>query len=495
MKAVILALVGAAVSVLAFPPFGPGILIVFGISLFLRGLRSARTRKQGLFLGVVYGLGFFGGLMWWLYVLDAMALILIPAQASFLAAYGWWISRYNDRPVTTWLLMAVGGWGFMELIRYNFPFGGLEWGAAGYALSDLGATRFPASAVGTTGLTILVVAVAAVLALAVAGHWRRRMWIVPGLVAFVYALGLFPLLASPEGDSDTRVTIVQGSTPCPFEHCHPNERLGTYLQHLALTEMIPPGSADLVVWSEGSTGDTNADPILNPEVREAIGAQARRIDAWFLVGGDRPLSDSQWVNANVIFNPQGEIVGEYNKQHPVPFGEYIPLRSVFGRIPVLDQVSRDMIKGSGPLVFADAAGNDLGSVISFEGGFARYALQHRRAGATLIVVATNEASYDYTPASDQFIGMTRMRAAELRVPVVHAAVTGKSVVIQPDGGLGPLTGLGTRETLSDVARPAQASIYRGVGDLVLYLSAATGVLMWWRERTLVGSGSSHHEEE
>ncbi len=103
-------------------------------------------------------------------------------------------------------------------------------------------------------------------------------------------------------------------------------------------------------------------------------------------------------------------MGEYRKQHPVPFGEYVPLRPIFGLIPATDRVPRDMIRGDGPIVF-DLGEHVLGSVISFEGGFSRYALQHRREGANVMVVATNEGSYGMAPTSDQFIGMTRMRGA------------------------------------------------------------------------------------
>lgn len=494
VKAVVLVLTGAIVSVLAFPPFGPGLLIIPGIALFLWGLRLVDSRRQGLLLGVLYGLSFFGGLMWWLSVLDTLALILVPTQASFLAAYGWWLGRYHDRPPTTWWFLAVGGWGVMELIRYNFPFGGLEWGAAGYALSDLPATRFPAWVIGTSGLTVLVALIAATAALALARQWRRRLlWVIP-IVATVLVAGVPPLISHSDGPV-LRVAVVQGSTPCPFEHCPPDERLLTYQQHLALTRAIPAGSADLVVWAEGSTGDVDADPVLNEDVRDAIADEARRIGAWFLVGGDRPLSDTEWVNANVVFNPDGEIVGEYNKQHPVPFGEYIPLRPLFDWIPTLDQVSRDMIRGDGPVVFADVRDFSVGSVISFEGGFSRYGLQHRQTGAGLLVVATNEASYDYTPASDQFIGMTRMRAVELGVPVVHAAVTGKSVIIQPNGDLGPLTGLGTQEILTGEVSGGWGGFYGRTGDLLLYLAALTGILTWWRSRSLVGSVSTSIEEE
>jgi apolipoprotein N-acyltransferase len=211
-----------------------------------------------------------------------------------------------------------------------------------------------------------------------------------------------------------------------------------------------------------------------------------------LVGGDRVVSDTEWINANVYFDATGAIVGEYRKQHPVPFGEYIPMRPLFSWIPALDQVPRDMIPGEGPVVFEGF----LGSVISFEGGFSRYALATRRAGAELIVVATNEASYGpHAPTSDQFIGMTRMRAVELGVPVVHAAVTGRSTFIDSRGDLGATTDLGTMEVIYGSAGEAVPTPYVAIGDLALYLAAALGALTWWRPRSLVGSIGRAVEED
>ncbi|MDP9144937.1 MAG: hypothetical protein M3N43_09640, partial [Actinomycetota bacterium] len=135
----LLVIAGAVVSVLAFPRLGPGWLILPGVAMFLAGLRTAGSRKQGLLYGAFYGLAFFGGLLWWFSELGLIAVIpLVIVQAAFPAAYGWWLARYNDRSSGTWFLLAVGGWALIELIRYYFPFNGFEWGAAGYALSDQG---------------------------------------------------------------------------------------------------------------------------------------------------------------------------------------------------------------------------------------------------------------------------------------------------------------------------------------------------------------------
>lgn len=485
MKAVLLALVGGVVSFLAFPPFGPGLLIIPGIALFLWAIREVESSRAGFWIGITFGLVFFAGLMWWLANLELLALILIPVQALFVGVYGWWLTRFRDSTPGIWLALAVGGWASMELVRYHYPVGGLEWGAAGYALSDSPLTRLPAASIGTSGLTVLVVLAGALLAQVVTRRvGRATSW---GALVLVVVIGGSLYWAQrpvPAGPRLGPVTIVQGSTPCPFTHCPPNERLRTYEQHLELTQSLPPGTSGLVIWPEGSTGSTNADPVLNAEVRESISAQARRLGSRMLIGGDRILTGTDWVNANVYFDRRGDIVGEYRKRHPVPFGEYIPLRPLFEWIPALDRVPRDMIPGDGPVVI-----DGLGSVISFEGGFSRYALETRRAGALMIVVNTNEASYGPdAPTSDQFIGMTRMRAVELGVPVIHAAVTGKSVVIRFDGALGPTTHLGSMEILQDEVGPTRSTWYTATGDLVMYLAAILGILGWSLAAALVGSG-------
>lgn len=492
VKTVLVALAGAALSVLAFPPFGPGALIVPGTALFLLALHRASGPREGLLAGLSFGLAFFGGLMWWLSQLELIALVLVPVQALFFAGYGWWIARWNDRKPLHWVSMAVGSWAVFELVRYRFPVGGQEWGAAGYALSDNLVTRLPAALVGTSGLTVLVVLVGAEIAAAVfARSWR---W---GAAAFgTVVLLLVPALmlgSSSLDGSEVPVAIVQGSTPCPFEHCPPDERLRTFQQHLALTDTIDPGSVDLVVWPESSTGSTNADPVLNQEIREAIGAQARRIGAPLLIGGDRVVSESEFINANVVFDETGDIVGEYRKQHAVPFGEYIPLRPLFEWIPALDRVPRDMVPGDGPVVFAFPV-FDLGSVISWEGGFSRYSLEHRRLGADLMVVATNKSSYGpVAPTSDQFIGMTRMRAVELGVPVVHAAVTGKSTVIDARGSFSETTRTGESVVFYGVAGPSTTTPYVRIGDLVMWLAAVGGLIVW--AYPLVGSRRPNSQED
>jgi apolipoprotein N-acyltransferase len=493
VKPVLLVLAGALVTTLAFPPYGPGVLVVAGVALFLAGLRRLDRPVHGAWAGLAYGAVFIATLMWWLKNLHPAALVLAPVEGVFFGAYGWWLVSQRRRPPVAWWALATGGWAFMELWRYRLPYGGMEWGAAGYALADARWTRYPAALVGTSGLTVMVVALAAVIALALTGRLDRRLWWAPAAVALVY--GVAAVVPSGAAGDPIRVAIVQGSTPCPFEHCGPDERYRTYLQHLELTRGLD--DVDLVVWPESSMGGFDADPVNSAEVREAIAAETARLDAWFLGGTDRPIDERSWVNANVVMSPQGEFVGEYLKQLPIPFGEFVPFRSIATKlISELYRVPRDMRPGDGAVTF-DLDGIQLGSVISWEGGFSRFARAHAAKGAELLVVATNNDSYGPgVPTSDIFIGMTRMRATELGLDVIHGAVSGRSVLIDASGDfITGMSGSGVQAVVVGEVRPREPSVYARTGDVLMWAAAAAAVALWWAGRRVVVSEGPAGQEE
>lgn len=444
------AVAGAALS-LGFPPRGWWWITVPSIVLFLVQTRRLGTIPSGALAGLLFGICFFGFLMPWLAELGLIALIPpVVVLSLWPALYAVLMARAAELPAFRWFIRAVGGWALMEWIRVRWPLGGLEWGMSGYSLSEWGPARGAARWIGASGWTVVVVATAAVLTLLISHQTRgatsfRLAVAVAAMSVLLLASGaLWP----PQVEGEViRVAVVQGNNPCPGEHCA-NERHQTYQNHLRITRTLDPGSADLVVWPEGSTGSWTADPINAPEVGEAMGAEAARIGAVLLAGGDRPLNDTDWVNANVVFDQTGQIVSEYHKQHPVPYGEYIPARSWFKWVENLhpDLPRRDMLRGDGPVLW-DLGFGPFGSVISFEGSFARYGRENAREGAGMLILATSQESYPYSVASDQFIGITRMRAAELGMPLIHTAVTGRSTLIAPTGETGPRTALAEESLL------------------------------------------------
>jgi apolipoprotein N-acyltransferase len=336
-------------------------------------------------------------------------------------------------------------------------------------------TRAAAQWIGSSGWTLVIVASGATAAVAI----ERRTWqwlLTPAAVVAVLAIAgaLWPPLAN---GTELRVAIVQADDPCPARHCA-GERELVYRSHLEQTRQeIQPGEVDLVVWAESSAGFTT-DPLVNPEVAAEVGAEARRLGSYLIMGSDRPVGDGQFLNVTMLFDPSGDIVGEYRKNHPVPFGEYVPARPLFGRIPELAQVPRDMVRGDGPVVYELPQGR-FGTVISFEAAFYRYFREHVAAGADLMVVATNQASYGIAPASDQLIGITRMRAAELGIDIVHSAVTGRSTFIEASGATGYRTGLYVGEVIKDTVRfrTGGRTLFFLLGDWIAFAFIAAAAIL------------------
>jgi apolipoprotein N-acyltransferase len=475
VRSIVLAIASGLVLVLAYPPWGWGLIAPFAIGAFLWAIADARRPAESWFVGWGFGIAFFGFLFPWLGELVDPAIIalgpLVVSQAVFTSVYARFLHRFSLERPWIWWMAATGGWAAMELGRLRFPFGGFGWGLAGYPMGEYALTRNATQFFGTTGWSVLVVALAAATVVFIRASERRPLAVVVGSIAVAVVLGAVAPAVS-DGDP-VRVAIVQGSTPCPQQRCA-GERAAGYETSLELTRSLQPGSVDFVVWPEGSTG-FSVDPILDPAIAAEMGGEADRLGAVMLAGGDRPLSDTEWTNANVVFDASGRIVGEYPKRHPVPFGEYVPFRPLFAWIPDLSRVPRDMIRGSEPILFDEGFG-PFGSVISFESAFSRYARHTVNEGARLLVVATSQASYPFSDASDQLIAMTRMRSAELGIDLVHSARTGKSTFITDGGVVGETTDLVAAEVLTGTVemRRSGRTLYALLGEW-LALSAAVGL--------------------
>jgi apolipoprotein N-acyltransferase len=477
VRGILLAVVAGVALFAAFPPWGQAYLAIPAVVGFLWAVRSAGSVRWAAMTGAAFGASFFGPLFPWLTELGLIAFLpLWIVQSAYPALYAmalWW---FRHLPPIRWWSTAVGGWALVEMVRGRFPLGGFEWGFVGYTAGEYAFTRQATQWIGTTGWSVVAVAVAAGVVVAIGFRvWSPLLVAAGAFVVLGSAATVWP--ATSDG-AVVRVAIIQGSTPCPGSHCV-GERRQTYDAHLELTNTIEPGTVDLVVWPEGSSGGATADPILNPEVGEAMAAAARRLGAVLIAGGDRPISDTRWVNANVVFDRTGAYLGEYRKRHPVPFGEFIPARPLFGWIEALDAVPRDMVPGEDPVVF-DLDFGVLGSVISWEGSFARFSRDEVREGAEVLVVATNQGSYPLTYATDQLIGMTRMRSAELGTDLLHAGVVGKSTIITDSGVVGDTTGRATSEILLGEVqtRTAGPTLYARLGDWLQWLAIVAGIATW-----------------
>jgi apolipoprotein N-acyltransferase len=200
---------------------------------------------------------------------------------------------------------------------------------------------------------------------------------------------------------------------------------------------------DLTIWPESSIDrdPTRADAtMIADHVRQAATVTDGRLLAGVNLDGPRP---GTFLNSSVLFDADGLEVDRYVKRRLVPFGEYVPFRTYLDWFPPLQQVPRDGVAGPGPDLVT--VGEVRAAVaICFETMFPRVVRSNVLAEsepANLLVASTNDASFGRTAEPEQHLAQTRMRAIESGRWAVHAAISGRSAVVDPSGRVGDRTDL------------------------------------------------------
>ncbi len=473
-----IALVSGAALTLAFPePDLAPVAWVAVAPLFV--LVRGATPGLGFRLGAVYGVAFFGTLLFWQSLLGWIAWgLLVGLEAVFMGLWGglWAVaSRRGGR--LAGVLVPAALWVAMEYLRSVVPFGGFPWGHLAQSQHDLVWMLRPAAFTGAWGVSLL----AAMANGALAEAWRSLTSIIPrsaagaaALVAAAVGLVAAPVLLPSQsaGGREARVAIVQGNVPRDYAGSFFDKELEVIESQARLTAGLRKGNPDLVIWPESSVG---IDPYRYPEVRRALAEAARAVGAPMLVGGEVDVGSQKRKVVVLRVTPKGRIRGFYQKRHHVPFGEYIPARRFLDWIPMLDQVPTDSIPGPGPEVFM-LAGGPVAPVISFEGDFGSLVRQSIDAGGRLLVVATNTSTFGFTWNSAQHVAFSQLRAAENGVWVVHAALSGISAFIAPDGAVVQSTPLWQAVTAVQRVRfSTGATFYARTGDWLPLGCAVAGL--------------------
>jgi apolipoprotein N-acyltransferase len=213
------------------------------------------------------------------------------------------------------------------------------------------------------------------------------------------------------------------------------------------------------------------------------------VDDVDVVVGDRAHRQG-WYNRAILWSPQGRPVGTYDKIHPVPFGEYIPLRGLLApRIPALDQIPADMIPGTRTGVLA-VDGTRVGILMCFEVAYDGLVHDLVDDGAGFITVPTNNATYTGTGQIEQQFAMSRLRAIETARYVVVASTNGISGIVAPDGRVVARAPERTSAVLDEqvLLLGSRTPAVRFAGLLELLLAAAaviagtTGLVLGYRRR-------------
>jgi apolipoprotein N-acyltransferase len=484
--------------ILAFPRFGVwpvAVVSVAGLSVAVHGRRC----RTAAWLGLLYGGAFFIPLLSWtgVYVGPAPWLILAAAEAGYYAGAGallTLVQRLRAAPV--WVGCV---WVLTEAVRDRGPFGGFPWGRLAFSQAESPLRWF--AALGGAPLVTFAVATAggglAIAVLALCGDRRRWRAVAAGgavvlVVPLLGAVLAWPLGPPPDdAGRTTTVALIQGDVPDAGLEFNARRRqvLDNHVQQtLNLADQVKSGAVprpDLVVWPENSS---DIDPYRNPDAAAQITKAVDAIGVPVLVGAvvDGPGNDHV-SNDGILWFPKSGPGAVYTKRHPVPWGEYIPLRGLARMVSSkVNLVSRDMIAGKGDGLLAGGP-FPFGDVICFEVAYDSLVRSSVQAGAQLVVVQTNNATFGHTAETYQQLAMTQLRAVEHGRTTLQVSTSGISAVIGPDGVVRQRSGalftpdvivatvpLRTSQTLATALGPVPEYVLSGLALVAAAVSVLSG---------------------
>lgn len=477
-----LALGSGTLVALSLPPWGFWPLAFVGIALFGLALDEADDRRGRRRAGWWFGAGWMYLGMGWMVQLTLPGYLVAGAVFAGLHALAAWAT-----PSGPWSVIGrPAAHTLVEALRFSFPFGGVPLASLG--ISQVSGPFAPIAAVGGVIALTWFAFQCGFAATAMARRIARqpREWPTAQALAGVGAAVIMVIIASiaPRG-SDTgatmRIAAVQGGGEQGTRALDVPSFIVTE-RHLAATATIEPDpELDLVFWPENTMDVVEFE---GSELAALVTAEAARLDVPISVGLTEDVildGRRRFTNAQVVVTPDGEIVSRYDKVRRVPFGEYVPLRTVIEKITsAVDRVG-DAVAGTEPAYLDLPSGERLGTVISWEVFFGGRAREGVALGAEAILNPTNGASYTGTIVQTQQVASSRLRAIETGRWVVQAAPTGFTAFVSPDGDVVERSSQREqRVIIRDIELREGTTWYVSMGDrpIIVVLLLVFGMTVW-----------------
>jgi apolipoprotein N-acyltransferase len=325
------------------------------------------------------------------------------------------------------LLIIPSLWVLFEWVR-NWLFTGFPWILLGYSHVDGPLAGF-GPVLGVYGVSWLIMFTAGLLVLSVLERGKRRYYYVVMIVG-VFAVGLLvgQIHWTRPFDGVLKVSLIQGNIAQDVKW-HPNQRRPTIDLYTRLTR--EHWDSDLIIWPE------TALPLYYHQAEgmlERLGKEARDNRSDLLIG--LPVID--FSNGKHYYNSMislGTKTDFYHKRHLVPFGEYIPLKSILGNVLGFFQVPlADFSSGPADKSYLQVAGVKAGISICYEDVFGEEVIR-ALPEANILVNVSNDAWFGDSFAPHQHLQKARMRAIETGRPMLRATNNGISALIDDKGRL------------------------------------------------------------
>ncbi len=478
------------------------------LHLAIDGLSPKQSFWWGWLAGTV---GFAGTVSW---VITAMhsygqvplfiSILLMILLASYIGLYvGLYtagVTWFKKSGLLLTCLAAPSLWVALELLR-TYLFSGFPWALLGYSQYQWLAIIQVADITGVYGISFLIVLVNITLLHLIGWGIDKQRKIVRPFpwaacttmisifgISLVYGFWQLNYYATDHSSAgNLRVGVVQGNID-QARKWDKTYRQETVSRYDTLSRRAAQNT-DLLIWPESATPFFfEREPIYQGQV--AAVAQETKTSLLF---GSPTLRRHQdgvpyLLNSAYLLTPQGDIAGRYDKRHLVPFGEYIPLRSILFFLDKLVVGIGDFRSGVGDLTLTLPQQDDrpplkFGVAICFEVIFPDLVRQMAKEGADFLVTITNDAWFGDSVAPYQHFGMVVFRAVENRVAFARSANTGISGFIAPDGRVISTTPIFTQEAITEtIPLRTTTAFYSQYGDVFAWACVIVLAICGWTQR-------------
>jgi apolipoprotein N-acyltransferase len=405
-------------------------------------------------------------------------LLLVVYLSSYIALFAAGIVYFSGKGIHE-IIIAPVLWTCLECGK-SYAFTGFPWENLAYSQYLYTTLIQAVDIIGTYGLSFIIVFVNVIIFDIFSKKFKgtrliAEMALCCALLLIIFSYGCLRLYQIDEklrATESMNVTIIQGNIDqhIKWDPRFQMETINVYGELSLQEKSSRPG---LIVWPE------TAAPFFFQEFNELHGRIvdiAQMTEEWLLFGGPSYLRECtgsedciSYLNSAFLLSPNGKLIDRYDKVHLVPYGEYVPLRSIFPFISKLAVGAGDFHSGYGynPLVLNNIK---LGVLICYEGIFPEASRTYKNMGVDLLVNITNDAWFGRTSAPYQHLSMTVFRAVENRLYVIRSANTGISAVIDPAGRIIAKTELFEKSKLRDNVKFINyETFYTAYGDIFVII--------------------------
>lgn len=489
-----LALAAGAALVAALPPLSWLPLLPVGLSLAYLVWAAAdaapRPGRRRFFIGWMFGVGHFAAGLYWVshaFLVDAetygwmipFALVGLGAGLGLFTGLAFRLAgRAPAAPLVRWLAFAAA-WVGIEWLR-GWVLTGFPWNALGTVWSPFPVFAQPAAWIGMYGLSWLTVLAATAPAAGWLGGFGARRGLARGFgvaASVVAAWGAGGVARLPEEPMPTQpgvaLRLVQPNIPQSMKW-DPIARRDNLYEQVLLSRAPGWEKATHVIWSETAA----TWPLDGPDdaLMRNLLAPAAPVGGWLLTGAPRQSPQGAplkiW-NSIVALSAEGAIGAVYDKAHLVPFGEYVPFAGI---LPVAKLTHGRVDFSPGPGVETERLPGTppYSPLVCYEVIFPG-AVADPADRPEWLLNLTNDAWFGLSAGPHQHFAAATLRAVEEGLPLVRAANTGISAVVDPYGRVVARLDLGRRGVLdAPLPRPLPATWFAAWGNasaLALAVSA------------------------